>query len=402
MLNHSVTVKQLNLYIKSLIDSDQKLCNISVTGEISNFKNHYSSGHWYFTLKDAEAQIRCVMFKWSNERVNIHLSDGMSVTVTGRVAVYEKDGQYQLYAESISAVGEGDLALKFQQIKEKLKSEGLFDTETKRALPRFPKKIAVVTSDTGAAVKDITDILGRRYPICKIVMCPVAVQGETAAKSMIDALDKLYTLPDIDTVIIGRGGGSAEDLAAFNDEALARKIYESPFPVISAVGHETDFSISDFVADKRAATPSEAAELAVPDIAELKLLIKRYTASLSSFLNAKLTYNLDKYTTIVSKRVFKEPQYIFENKVQTLDFLSSKISVSAEKIYSELQSKFDTLVTRIDALSPLKTMSRGYAFATDNGKPIKSVKDVKSNGNLDLFLADGEIKCTVNSITERK
>lgn len=252
MLNNSVTVKQLNLYIKSLIDSDQKLCNISVTGEISNFKNHYSSGHWYFTLKDADAQIRCVMFKWSNERVKIDLSDGMSVTVTGRVAVYEKDGQYQLYAESISAVGEGDLALKFQQIKEKLKSEGLFDTETKRAIPRFPKKIAVVTSDTGAAVKDITDILGRRYPICKIVMCPVAVQGEAAAKSMIDTLDKLYTLSDIDTVIIGRGGGSAEDLAAFNDEALARKIYESPFPVISAVGHETDFSISDFVADKRA------------------------------------------------------------------------------------------------------------------------------------------------------
>lgn len=402
MLNNSVTVKQLNLYIKSLIDSDQKLCNISVTGEISNFKNHYSSGHWYFTLKDADAQIRCVMFKWSNERVKIDLSDGMSVTVTGRVAVYEKDGQYQLYAESISAVGEGDLALKFQQIKEKLKSEGLFDTETKRAIPRFPKKIAVVTSDTGAAVKDITDILGRRYPICKIVMCPVAVQGEAAAKSMIDTLDKLYTLSDIDTVIIGRGGGSAEDLAAFNDEALARKIYESPFPVISAVGHETDFSISDFVADKRAATPSEAAELAVPDIAELKQLIKRYTASCSSLIIAKFTFCLDKYTGIASNRIFKEPQYIFENKVQTLDLLFSKISASAEKICSELQGKFDTLVTRIDALSPLKTMSRGYAFATDNGNPITSVRDVKENDNVDLYLADGEIKCTVNSITERK
>ncbi|MBO4433606.1 MAG: exodeoxyribonuclease VII large subunit, partial [Clostridia bacterium] len=269
MENTAITVKQLNTYVKNLLESDVHLTYLSVSGEISNFKNHYSSGHWYFTLKDKDAQVRCVMFNSYASRVAFEVEDGAQVILKGRVSLYERDGQYQFYAEEILPLGEGDLALAFNRLKDKLQKEGLFDPEHKRPLVRFPGKIAVITSDTGAAVRDIINILSKRYPICDVLLCPVAVQGDLAAKSMIDALKIVYTRDDVDTIIIGRGGGSLEDLWAFNDESLARKIFESPIPVISAVGHETDFTICDFVADIRASTPSHAAELAVPDISVL-------------------------------------------------------------------------------------------------------------------------------------
>ena len=265
MDNTAISVKQLNTYVKSLIESDTRLIGISVCGEVSNFKNHYSSGHWYFTLKDSDAQIRCVMFSSYAQKTPFEVKDGMRVIVRGRVSVYERDGQYQFYAESIRPDGEGDLAEAFNRLKEKLEKEGLFSADNKRPINRFPRKIAVLTSDTGAAVRDIINITSSRYPICDILLCPVQVQGSTAAESMINMLERVYCLDGIDTIIIGRGGGSLEDLWAFNDEALARKIYESPIPVISAVGHETDFTICDFVADVRASTPSHAAQLAVPD-----------------------------------------------------------------------------------------------------------------------------------------
>ena len=248
-----------------MIEGDIRLSNVLVRGEISNFKNHYSSGHLYFSLKDNDATIKCVMFRSYAGGVKFRIEDGMQVILRGKVSLYEKDGQYQFYIDSMVKSGQGDLLEQFKLIKEKLEKEGLFAPDTKRALPKFPQRIAVVTSKTGAALQDITNIISRRYPICEIILCGVLVQGADAAPSMIKALDNVYKNADADLIIIGRGGGSAEDLWAFNDEALARKIYESPIPVISAVGHETDFSISDFVADLRAPTPSAAAEIAVPN-----------------------------------------------------------------------------------------------------------------------------------------
>ena len=272
-----ITVRQLNLFVRSLLDGEPRLSDVAVIGEISNFKNHYSSGHWYFTLKDNDATVRCVMFKGNAQKVKFAPSDGMQVILRARASVYEKDGQFQLYAEEMLPAGDGGIALAFEQIKQKLASEGLFDEQNKRKLPAFPNRIAVVTSDTGAAVRDIINVITRRYPLCDIMLCPVAVQGEQAVPDMLDALERIYSLSSVDLIIIGRGGGSVEDLWAFNSEALARKIYESPIPVISAVGHETDFTICDFVSDLRAPTPSAAAELAVPDFKDLKSVLNDIT-----------------------------------------------------------------------------------------------------------------------------
>ncbi|MBQ2236593.1 MAG: exodeoxyribonuclease VII large subunit, partial [Clostridia bacterium] len=279
-----LSVKQLNMYVKSLIEGDARLAFVSIKGEISNFKNHFSSGHFYFTLKDNDAAIRCVMFRAYASAVKFRPEDGMEVILTGRVSIYERDGQYQFYAEEMHNAGQGDISVQFEQIKKKLAEEGLFDEESKRPIPKFPENIAVVTSNTGAAVQDIMNILSRRYPLARVIMCPVAVQGELAAPDMVNTLERIYALNNADLIIIGRGGGSIEDLWAFNSEALARKIYESPIPVISAVGHETDFTICDFVADLRAPTPSAAAELAVPNSAELKNKIEKLQSNMCSLL----------------------------------------------------------------------------------------------------------------------
>ena len=292
MQQSAISVKQLNFYVKSLLEGDKNLVNIAVFGEISNFKNHYSSGHWYFSIKDNDAAIRCVMFKGNAQRVNFSVSDGMKVVLKGRVSLFEKDGQYQFYAEEMYPLGIGDITAQFELLKSKLSAEGLFDSENKRKLPKFPKRIAVITSETGAAVQDILNILSRRWPVADIILCPVSVQGEFAVPQMIDALDRVYNLADVDVIIIGRGGGSIEDLWAFNSEDLARKIYESPVPVISAVGHETDFTICDFVADLRAPTPSAAAELAVPDILEITDKLDNSKSILKNFLSSKYNYCL--------------------------------------------------------------------------------------------------------------
>ena len=376
MNNNVLTVKQLNLYVKSLLESDSRLVYTAVTGEISNFKNHYSSGHWYFTLKDKDASIKAVMFKGSAWRVKFTPSDGMLVTVKGRVSLYEKDGQYQFYAEEMHEAGEGDLALQFKMIKEKLEKEGLFDMESKRPLPRFPKKIAVITSDTGAAVQDMLNILGRRYPVCQIVMCPVSVQGENAVPDMLKALDRVYELSDIDTIIIGRGGGSAEDLNAFNSELLARKIYESPIPVISAVGHETDFTICDFVADKRAATPSEAAELAVPDILKLKADLEKLGNAMKNAFLSKYEIAALKLSGLMSVRAFANPQIFIESKMQSLDSLCDKNKTLINKIFETNAKDFSLMITKLDGLNPLKIMARGFSVTEKDGNIIKAVDDV--------------------------
>ena len=402
MHNATVSVGQLNTYVKGLLEGDPRLLGIAVTGEISNFKNHYQSGHWYFTLKDNEASIRCVMFRAAASKVNLAVCDGMLVTIRGRVSIYEKDGQYQFYAEQMIPAGEGDIAAAFEAVKRKLEAEGLFLEENKRPLAKFPKRIAVLTSDTGAAVKDIFNITSRRYPVCEIVMCPVTVQGETAARDMIKTLERVYQLDGIDTIIIGRGGGSAEDLSCFNDEALARKIYESPVPVISAVGHETDFTICDFVADVRASTPSHAAELAVPDIRELSFDVFALKRSLCARLNAKYELMSAKYQAVYNNVVFKNPLSLLEQRMQSVDMLTEDIGVSFDRRCENCAKELAQIATRLDALSPLKTLLRGFAVAKSGDRIIKSAKELSVGNNLDIRFFDGVVNCEVCDIPERK
>lgn len=389
----TLSVKQLNLFVKSLIEGDVRLNNVYVTGEISNYKNHYQSGHFYFTLKDNDAQIRCVMFRAYASRVPFAVRDGLKVVLRGRVSLYEKDGQYQFYAEEMHEQGLGDITLQFQQIKEKLEKEGLFAEENKRPIPEFPKLIAVITSDTGAAVQDILNITARRYPLCEIMLCPVAVQGENAVPSMVDALERVYSLSNCDTIIIGRGGGSIEDLWAFNSEVLARKIYESPIPVISAVGHETDFTICDFVADLRAPTPSAAAELAVPDYTDIFLALNKYDKFLKNYLLVKYNSCKTKLDLIASKSVLSTPINITESRNEAIDRLNEKMLIAYKQVIARDKAHFANEVSRLDALSPLKVLSRGYAIAEVGGKTVKSINDIDIGENFELRLSDGVINC---------
>lgn len=400
MLN-TITVSQLNTYVKSLIENDARLQIISVSGEISNFKNHFSSGHWYFTLKDQNASVRCVMFRSSASRVRFEVEDGLAVVLTGRVSLYEKDGQYQFYAEQMHPVGEGDLALAFKQVKEKLEAEGLFNPESKRPLAKFPKRIAVITSDTGAAIKDILNITSSRYPACEIVMCPVLVQGDMAARDMIKTLDRVYELDNIDTVIIGRGGGSAEDLHCFNDEALARKIYESPFPVISAVGHETDFTICDFVADVRASTPSHAAELAVPDKRELKGNVDAITNILNNKILLKHNFYNAKLQALQAKVGSANLERVLQNRQLELDRITDKIVGSVNQRLQSCQNSLARLAAQIDAMSPLKVMARGFSVVSKAGKFVSNVSKLNVGDNINVKFCDGNIDCLVTDINDK-
>lgn len=395
MLDSAISVKQLNLYVKSLIESDKRLNRVTVLGEISNFKNHFSSGHWYFTLKDNDAMVRCVMFKNSAIKVNFEAQDGISVLVSGHISLYEKDGQYQFYVDTMVPYGEGDLSLKFKLLFEKLKSEGLFDEENKRPICKHPKRIAVITSATGAAVHDICSTLEKRMPSCEIVLCPVSVQGELAAKDMVKTLDRVYALENIDTVIIGRGGGSAEDLSAFNDEELARKIYESPFPVISAVGHEVDFTICDYVSDARAATPTGAAVIASEDMSENKEMLKSLSVRLATRMQGLMqNYELRLKSAAASRVIVNACEYI-DKKMQTLDYLTKDADNAIEKILSNSEKVFDSLVVKLDGLSPLKILKRGYGVVSGENGTVTSVNDVKTGENIKIRLTDGTINCEV-------
>lgn len=393
----ALSVRQLNLYVKSLLEGDVRLENVTVIGEISNFKNHYSSGHFYFTLKDNEASIRCVMFRSYASTVKFVPNDGLQVIVRGRVSLYEKDGQYQFYVEDMKTVGLGDISLQFEQIKDKLSQEGLFDAQNKRKLPKYPKKIAIVTSKTGAAVQDMINIISRRWPVCEIIMCPVSVQGQLAVPDMLNTLDRIYSLSVADLIIIGRGGGSIEDLWAFNSEELARKIYESPVPVISAVGHETDFTICDFVADLRAPTPSAAAELAVPDILEVSDRINKFNSALKMSLTGKYNAYKARLEVLSTFAVFKRPiDCIVNTRLQYSDSLYDKITNTFNNVYKDFESRISSSIIKLDTLSPLKVLARGYSLAVKDDLIIKSVNDVTANDRFLLKLTDGTISCTVN------
>ena len=400
-MSSAISVRQLNFYIKSLLEAEGRLAFLSVCGEISNFKEHFSSGHLYFTLKDESAAVKCVMFNGNAKRLKFIPKDGMKVIVSGRISVFERDGAYQLYAENMTPFGEGDLLLAFEKLKEKLEKEGLFSRERKQPIPLFPSKIAVITSSTGAAVKDIFNVLTRRYPIAEIELIPAIVQGVEAPDSLCKALDKAYADRENDIIIIGRGGGSVEDLWCFNDEALARKIAESKIPVISAVGHETDFTICDFVSDLRAPTPSAAAELAVPDILELSLSVNTFSNIILSKTKGLIDRHKLMMDKVLSSSAFSRPnEALIDKKTMEVDKISERIYNSSLKILENTDKTFRMVTAKIDAMSPLKTLARGYTVASKGEKTVTDAKQLNKGDNITLRFLNGSADCTVNKLKE--
>ncbi len=402
---NAITVTELNWYLKELLDSDPIVRRIFVRGEISNFKNQYSSGHLYFSLKDNEGLVRTVMFRSSAVKLGFTPENGMKVIVGGRVSVYGKDGQYQLYAESMIPDGVGELYLAYEQLKKRLEAEGLFDEAHKKPLPRFPKTVGIVTSPTGAAIRDILNILKRRYPLADIVLYPAQVQGEGAYVGLVNGIRYFNRTASADVIIIGRGGGSIEDLWEFNREELAREIYASEIPVISAVGHETDFTICDFVADRRAPTPSAAAELAVPDRADLRQGIKNTDARLRGAVRTKtdrLRAKVELISSCYSMRSFGD--LINSKRMDTLR-LSEKLDDAAAQRVKNERNRLAWLIGKLDALDPLAVLSRGYAIIStcDGKKDISDVSRLDVGERINIRLRDGLAVADVVSIeTENK
>lgn len=395
-----LTVSQLNTYAKNLLEQDPHLSSVYVTGEISNFTNHYRSGHWYMSLKDQQAVISAVMFRSSVANIRFMPTDGMKVICRGRVSLYDRDGRFQLYIEDMQPDGLGALNLAYEQCKEKLEKMGLFDPSHKKPIPAFPEKIAVVTSPTGAAVQDIMNILSRRYPLATVLMCPVQVQGEAAVPQLVDAIRRLSNRTDVDTVIIGRGGGSLEDLWAFNSEELAMAIYDCPIPVISAVGHETDFTISDFVADLRAPTPSAAAELATPDIADLQSGVNRYSALLKHHLLRTLAGEEERLNRLVGSPKLTNPVTMIAPYEQQLDQLDHRLQMVWRHGLERFTAVWETLSQRLSGYSPLGVLKRGYAIGKKEGQVVRSVAQLAPGDQVEFTVSDGLAVCQVQSVCE--
>lgn len=390
-----LSVSQLNLYAKSLLEQDINLSNVFVSGEISNFTDHYRSGHLYMSIKDNSASISAVMFAGNASRLKFRPENGMSVIVRGRVSIYERDGRYQLYIDDMQPDGIGALALAFEQTKEGLAKAGLFDAEHKKSIPEIPQKIGVISSPTGAAVQDVLNVLSRRFPIAEIVFAGVQVQGDSAAPTIIEAIKMMNEYTAVDTIIIARGGGSAEDLWPFNDEKLAYAIYNSEIPIISGVGHETDFTICDFVADLQAPTPSAAAELAVPDMREQKHYISALRASLDNAVEVnirELEYNLE---TLTKSSVLQNPEKIIENCELYLDTLNSRINESFKGIVTDCSSNFAMMFSKLESLSPLKVLARGYSIVKNDEKIITDNNDLSVGDKISLQFANGTAKAEI-------
>lgn len=386
-----LTVSQLNFYVKSILDSDQRLNYVFLCGEISNLTDHYRSGHIYLSLKDNKSVIRAVMFAGNARNLKFKPMEGMKVICRGRVTLYEATGQYQYYIEDMQPDGIGALYQAYEQLKEKLQLKGLFDQSHKKPIPYCPKTIGVITSPTGAAVQDIKNILTRRFPSVNIILCPVLVQGDNAVPQLIDAVNKLNEYDLCDTIIIGRGGGSIEDLWAFNDENLANAIYNSHIPVISAVGHETDFTICDFVSDLRAPTPSAGAELAVPDRNEILQNLDAQRQYLSSLMDKKLIENNNVVSELTTKLLSLSPDDKIAKLYNDLDFLSQKYENNSNRIFQNTANKIELLATKLESLNPVSILKRGYSVVTNNDKTVTSVKDVKNGDTLAINVTDGKI-----------
>ena len=384
----AVSVSDLNLYIKEKIAGDEALNAVVVKGEISNFKAHYT-GHFYFTLKDDKSLIKCIMFKSYAERINFRPKDGMKVIVFGGVSVFERDGVYQIYVKAMMEQGVGDLYAAYEKLKGDLEKEGLFDESHKKKIPLKPKIIGVLSSSTGAVIRDIINVSTRRNPNCYIRLLPVPVQGPGAAKEIVKGIETMNEKGLADVIILARGGGSLEDLWPFNEEIVARAIYNSEIPIISAVGHETDFTIADFVADLRAPTPSAAAELANPDIYELKNKINTLNERARLSLKKKLELMKMKYQSLMNSKVFTDPIQNMQNNYLRIDGFIKRLENSIVLKQKGVQKDFHSLVLKLDALSPLKTMVRGFSIIEKDGKIIKSCKDLEKDDEVNIKLIDG-------------
>ena len=391
----ALSVTQLNEYLKMVIEGDRVLSNVFVRGEISNFKL-YSSGHAYFTLKDDAGQLKSVMFRSYFSRMAFIPEDGMRVIAHGRVSVYETSGQYQLYVDDMQPDGAGSLAMRFEQLKRKLAAEGLFDEARKRPLPPMPRRIGVITSPSGAAVHDIINVLGRRFPAAEIILYPSEVQGAQAPAQLISGVEFFSMTGFVDVIILGRGGGSAEDLWAFNDEYLARAVASCSVPIISAVGHESDFTICDFVADRRAPTPSAAAEIAVPDVNEILRSLAVTQSGLQATMQKRIAQETRILNQIAQSRVFSRPDQMLDHFRIRLDEREADLSRAVEQTILQKRQATASLVGKLQALNPLSVLARGYATVSKDGKSITSVKQINDNDTLDIRMADGSVRATVS------
>ena len=390
-----LTVSQLNRYVKSIIEQDFNLQTVFVQGEISNFTNHYKTGHFYMTIKDEYSSIKAVMFKTANMRLKFMPENSMSVIIKGRVSVFERDGQYQLYIDDMQPDGTGALSLAFEQLKNKLAAEGLFDSERKKVIPVYPQRVGVVTSPTGAAIRDIINVISRRFPLAELILCPVSVQGENAAPQIKAAIELFNKKRAADVLIVGRGGGSVEELWAFNEEIVARAVAASEIPVISAVGHETDFTICDFVADLRAPTPSAAAELAVPDIYQQKEMLESFEFRMSRAILNK--FNREKSNLELYKSALKRlnpKNYIDALRVRC-DRASMQMDSAVRQTLAARSGEFASLCGKLDALSPLKILSRGYSIASKDGAILTDVDGIGCGDRINVKLSGGSLDCEV-------
>lgn len=412
MKDKYISIIQLTRYLKYKIDNDPNLDQVFLRGEISNFKAH-SRGHFYFTLKDEESRINAVMFQSNASKIKFIPQDGMKVLVTGKVSIYPANGGYQIYVTEMEEDGIGNLYIAYEQLKKKLEDEGLFNEDHKKEIPKIPSRVGVVTAPTGAAIRDIISTIKRRWPICEIILFPALVQGEDAKDDIVRQIKRAEEY-NIDTLIVGRGGGSIEDLWAFNEECVARAIYNCPIPTISAVGHEIDFTIADFVADMRAPTPTGAGEMAVPNLTDIKNLINQISIRLNKAVINKIEINKKKLENIKNRHIFREPIKIYEAKEQKFDFLLEKLKYSITTIYNDKSNRYLKLkeniifkdpsilfdkkknnylriISKLETLSPLLTIKRGYSITKSNGKVIQSVKDVKKKDKLEIEVSDGII-----------
>ena len=397
-----LSVTQINEYIRALLAQDDVLSVIMVRGEISNLTFH-RSGHIYFTLKDENSVLKAVMFRSSAQRVKFALKEGMSIIVCGRISVYPQSGQYQLYAEDIQPDGIGALYIAYEQIKEKLALEGLFDQARKRPIPKYPKTVGIITSPTGAAIHDMINVISRRFPLAKIVLYPALVQGDSAYRSLISGLQYFNNKKTADLLIIGRGGGSMEDLWAFNNVELAYAVFNSEIPVISAVGHESDFTICDFVADLRAPTPSAAAELAVPNVIDVRNTLTNYITAAERSIFSEIQRYKNIVRVLASSRVLTSKENLLNEYRMKLGLVTDRLDNGIFNVINSKKHEFDILTIKLDAISPLNTLKRGYAIALDNsGRAISSVNDITIDQSLDISFADGSLKTAVYEIHKKE
>ena len=390
------SVSQVNAYIKNMFAQDFALNRISVKGEVSNCKYH-TSGHIYFTLKDGLGAMQAVMFASRRKGLTFRLEEGQQVVVKGSIEVYERDGRYQLYASEITLDGTGDLFRRFEKLRNELEEMGMFSPEYKTPIPKYAKTVGIVTASTGAAIRDIINISGRRNPYVQLVLCPALVQGAGAAPSIVRAIQTLDAL-HLDVLIVGRGGGSIEDLWAFNDERVARAIYDSDIPVISAVGHEPDVTISDFVADLRAATPSNAAELAVPNAEDIRETLRGYDIRMAQAMRKQMAQRRSALDNLAGRRVLQSPAAYFDLRRVELDYTRSRLTAAGERWLAARRHGFAQYAAALDAMSPLKVLARGYAVATDaDGTVLRSAAKVQPGDPVRVQLLDGALRCTVNN-----